>query len=73
MKYKIFKMVEPDVLSYIDDTWYNNIIRRRIALVEVQWKWDSQDSFDTEQEARDYVATHEDEFRSGNYAIILIF
>lgn len=66
-------MVEPDSLAYIDDRWYENRIKRRIALEEVPWKWDSQDSFETEQEARDYISSHEDEFRSGNYAIILTF
>lgn len=66
-------MAEPSVLDYPDDSGYHITIRRRIALEEVKWTWDSEDSFETEQEARDYVESHEEEFRSGNHAIILTF
>jgi len=36
MKYKIFKMAEPSVLDYPDDSGYHITIRKRIALEEVK-------------------------------------
>ncbi len=73
MKYKIFKMAEPSVLDYPDHSGYQISIRSRIALEAWIWTWETSNSFETEQEARDYVASHEEEFRSGNHAIILTF
>lgn len=68
MKYKIYRLVEPEVLKYIDESGWENSIKNRIAFEEVLWN-----EFDTEQEAKDYISENKEQFSRWSYTIILTF